>query len=394
MTSREPGGSDDEELPRSLGESGRAGGEQGPVSEAEAQARQLSTAEEPLGRPGRQRSDRSPFVLGMTAAAGVAVTYGVVQLILTARQVLILIGLAFFVAMGLEPAVSWLVRRRLPRWAAVLVVLVVFAGAVAGLLAAAIPALVSQAGQFAGEIPGYLHKLQDPHSALGQLNIRFGLEQRVQRLLSGSDPSLVNGVLGAGELLLGVVSGSVVIAVLVVYFLAAMPRIRQWIYRLFPATKRPRAVLIGDEVFIKIGAYLLGNVIISGIAGLAAFVWMLIFHVPYPLLLAAVVAVLDLIPVVGSISAGVIVTVVSATVSVPVALATAGFFVVYRFVEDYLLVPRIIGRTVRVPAVVTVLAVLLGGALLGVIGALVAIPIAAVLLLLLRQIVVPRLDSR
>lgn len=106
-------------MPRSVGESGHAD-EQGPVPEAEKQAGRLNSTEEPLGRPGGTLSGRSPFVLGMTAAAGVAVTYGVVELILAARQVLILIGLAFFVAMGLEPAVSWLVRHRLPRWAAVL----------------------------------------------------------------------------------------------------------------------------------------------------------------------------------------------------------------------------------------------------------------------------------
>lgn len=274
------------------------------------------------------------------------------------------------------------------------VLLVVAAGAVAGLLAAAIPPLVEQASQFGVQAPAYLRSLQDPQSMLGRLNIGLGLEQRVQGLLKGQESSLVNGLLGAGELLLGVVSGSVVVVVLVVYFLASMPRIRRSLYRLFPAARRPRAVLIGDEVFVKIGAYLLGNLVTSVIAGLAAYVWMLIFGVSYPLLLAAMVAVLDLIPVVGTITAGVIVTLVSLTVSLPVGLATAGFFVVYRFVEDYLLVPRIIGRAVRVPAVITVLAVLLGGTLLGVIGAVVAIPIAAVVLLMLRELVIPGLDAR
>ncbi|MEU6269909.1 AI-2E family transporter [Saccharopolyspora shandongensis] len=75
---------------------------------------------QPAGQPGRQLDPRSPFITGMKAAAGVAVTFGVVQLIITARQVLILIGLAFFLAMGLEPTVSWLVRHKLPRWTAVL----------------------------------------------------------------------------------------------------------------------------------------------------------------------------------------------------------------------------------------------------------------------------------
>jgi predicted PurR-regulated permease PerM len=114
--------------------------------------------------------------------------------------------------------------------------------------------------------------------------------------------------------------------------------------------------------------------------------------VPYPLLLAILVAVLDLIPVLGSTIAGVVVCLVALTVSVPVALATGGFFLVYRLAEDYLLVPKIIGRVLKVPGLVTVVAVLLGGVLLGVIGALVAIPVAAAVLLIVREVLVPRLD--
>jgi len=113
--------------------------------------------------------------------------------------------------------------------------------------------------------------------------------------------------------------------------------------------------------------------------------------VPYALLLNIFVAILDLAPVIGSTIAGVAVCLVALSVSLPVCLATIGFFVVYRLVEDYLLVPRIIGRVVEVPALVTVVAVLVGGALLGIVGALVAIP-AAALLLLTREMLFPRLD--
>jgi predicted PurR-regulated permease PerM len=119
---------------------------------------------------------------------------------------------------------------------------------------------------------------------------------------------------------------------------------------------------------------------------------MLIFGIPYPALLGLLVALLDLVPVVGSTIGGVIVTLVALTVSVPIALATLGFYVVYRLAEDYLLVPRIIGRTVQVPAVVTLVAVLLGATLLGLIGALVAIPAAAAIRLLLQEVTFRRMD--
>jgi predicted PurR-regulated permease PerM len=178
-----------------------------------------------------------------------------------------------------------------------------------------------------------------------------------------------------------------------VYFLADMPRIRTTLYRLVPHTRRPRVILIGDEVFAKVGAYVLGNVLISIIAGVATFIWLMAFGVPYPLLLGIFVALLDLVPVVGSTIAGVVVGAVALTVSLPVCIATVVFFVVFRLAEDYLLVPKIIGRAVKVPALITVVAVLIGGALLGIVGALVAIPIAAALQLLTQEILFPRLDK-
>ena len=184
-----------------------------------------------------------------------------------------------------------------------------------------------------------------------------------------------------------------IVIVLTVYFVVDMPRIRTTLYRLVPHSRRPRAILIGDEVFAKVGAYVLGNVLISVITGAATFIWLKAFGVPYPLLLAIFVAVLDLVPIVGSTVAGVVVAAVALTVSLPICIATIVFFVAFRLIEDYLLVPRIIGRVVKVPALITVVAVLIGGALLGIVGALVAIPIAAALQLLTQEVLYPRLDE-
>jgi predicted PurR-regulated permease PerM len=160
-----------------------------------------------------------------------------------------------------------------------------------------------------------------------------------------------------------------------------------------PHTRRPRAILIGDEISAKVGAYVLGNVLISVITGVATFIWLLAFGVPYPLLLAIFVAVLDLVPIVGSTIAGVVVAAVALTVSPLVCIVTIVFFIVLRLVEDYLLVPRIIGRVMKVPGLITVVAVLVGSALLGIVGALVAIPIAAALQLLTQEVLYPRLDE-
>jgi predicted PurR-regulated permease PerM len=362
------------------------------VAAAELTAARISTHAHPLGLPGRPMNHRSPFLIGMAAAAGVAVTAGLVEMIITARQVLVLIGLALFLAVGLEPAVSFVARRWLPRWAAVALVFLALLGAIGGFLAAAVSPLVFQARAFVTQAPHYLQTLQDRHSLLGQLNDRVHVQQRLTSILNGHNSALADGVLGAGVVVFGAVTSIVVVVVLTVYFLADLPRIRRGLYRLVPHSRRPRAILIGDEIFAKVGGYVLGNLLISLIAAVLTFGWLLGFGVPYPLLLAILVAVLDLIPVLGSTIAGVVVCLVALTVSVPVALATGGFFLVYRLIEDYLLVPKIIGRVLKVPGLVTVVAVLLGGVLLGVIGALVAIPVAAAVLLIVREVLVPRLD--
>jgi predicted PurR-regulated permease PerM len=379
------------------------GGRRGPGDDHQPPADQMqqavdtaaTIAEETgsLGRLGRPMNRRSPFFIGMMAAAGVAVTYGLVELLIRARSVLVLIGLALFIAAGLDPAVSWLTRRRLPRWSAVIVILLIVAGVVAGFAAAAVPPLTAQVTALIHELPHYMTTLRDHNSELGRLNTRFHVEERLSQLLSTKGAALVGGVLGAGELVLSAASSMLVVIVLVVYFLAAMPHIKLFFYRLAPQSRRARVILIGDEIFDKVGGYMLGNFLTSLIAGIGTWAWLEIFGIPYPLLLGLLVALLDLIPVIGSTIGGAVVSLVALTVSLPVAIATLVFYVGYRLAEDYLIVPRIMGKTVQVPAVVTVVAVLVGGALMGLIGALVAIPAAAALRLLLHEVTFRRLDA-
>lgn len=361
------------------------------LAAAEDAAEAARTSEAPLGRPGRPINRRSPFVVGMLGAAGVAVTYGLIKFLAASSEVLLLIGVALFLAIGLEPAVRWL-NRWIPRAAAVVAVILISLGVVAGFVAAAIPPLVSQSAQFIQLLPHYLSQLQDRSSLLGRLNAQFHAQQRIEAVLSGKGQDIFGGLLGAGQVVLSATASVATVLVLTIYFLADLPRIRQLIYRLMPNSRRPRAILIGDEMFAKVGAFVLGNLATSFLAGAATFIWLLIFGVPYPLLLALMVALLDLVPIVGSTIGGIIVSLVALSVSLPIALATAGFYIVFRILEDYLIVPKIIGKAVEVPATVTVVAVLFGGAVLGIIGALIAIPIAAAVRILLMETVFPRLD--
>jgi len=363
------------------------------INEAVQAAQELAEETGGFGVPGRPLDRRSPFFVGMAAAAGVAVTIGLVELIIHARSVLVLVGLALFLAAGLDPAVTWLTNHGLRRWQAVLVTLVVLLGAIAGFLAAAIPPLAAQTTALVNELPKYLHTLQDHNSQIGKLDAQYHLQDRIRNLLQTKGGSLIGGVLGAGEVVLSTFSAILVVAVLAIYFLADMPRIKLLAYRLAPHSRRARVILIGDEVFSKVGGFVLGNFVTSVIAGVGTYIWLVIFGVPYPILLGLLVAFLDLIPVIGSTIGGAIVTLVALTVSLPVAIATLGFYIAYRLAEDYFVVPRVMGKTVQVPGAVSVIAVLVGGALMGIIGALVAIPAAAALRLVLQEVVFRKLDD-
>ena len=367
---------------------------EGPIAEAEAAAARMVSGEHPMGRPGRPVDRRSPFVVAVVATVGVVLTYGVLQLIGAAAQVLVLLAFALFLAVGLEPAVSWLVVHRWRRPVAVTAVLLTVFGIVVGFVAVAVPPLVTQVGNLVRSVPDLARRIQENSDVVGRLGEQFDLQSHVQRLLSEAGPALAGGVLGIGLKILSGVGSLLVVLAFTAYLLADMPRLRRTLYRLFPAGRRPRAILIGDQIFVKVGAYVLGNLAISAVAGVVTFVWLTVFDVPYALLLAAFVALTDLIPVIGATLGGIAVSLVALTVSWSVGIATLVFYVVYQSIEGYVLVPPIIGRAVRVPAVLTAAAVLLGGAMLGLFGALVAVPVAAGIVLVVQQVVYPALDRR
>jgi hypothetical protein len=253
-----------------------------------------------LGRPGRPVNKRSPFFIGMMAAAGVAVTYGLVELVIRARSVLVLIGLALFIAIGLDPVVAWLTRRRVPRWAAVVIILLAALAVAAAFMLAAIPALMAEAKVLAVQIPHYVQVLENQNSDLGRLNARFHVQQQLTHLLTSRGSTLASGVLGAGGFVLSAAGSAVIVMVLFIYFLADLPRIKLFGYRLAPHSRRARVILIGDEILSKVGGFLLGNLLTSVIAGVGTYLWMIAWGIPYPLLLGLLVALLDLIPVIGS----------------------------------------------------------------------------------------------
>lgn len=372
---------DDQELLDAIGE----------TAAAEAGA----SEERAFGRLGLPFNRRSPFIIGFLGSLGAAMAFVVFWFAMSTAQVLTLLGLAFFVAVGLDPAVTWLSRRLMPRWAAIILVVLILIGVVGLFLALAIPVVVTQATRLADHLPRYVARLDNHNSTLGRLDARYHIVAQLQKLLNGSgnSSSLTSGAMGVGKAVIGALTSTILVLVVAIYALADMPRIKRGLYHLAPRSRRARMVLLTDEILGRVGGYVLGNLAISAISFVGTYVWCLALGVPYPLLLGMLVGLLDLVPIIGSTVGGVIVALVALTVSLPVAIATAGFYALYRFLEDYLLTPRVMGRTVDVPGLVTVVATILGGAVLGIIGALVAIPLAAGLKLLLHELAAPRLEE-
>ncbi len=363
----------------------------------DTQARRLAARVgegQPFGVPGARAGRRSDLHRGFSVTTGALLAVLGGFALYAVRDELVLLLVAAFIAIGLDPAVRWLVRRGLSRPVAVAVIAVIALGLFAGFVAAAFPPLAKEAGQLAQSGPRYARDLQDQHNTLGRLNAKYHATERIQQALqNGLTVKTAGGLLSAGTAVLSFTFQLVVTLVLVVYFLADLPRIKQVLYRLVALRHRPRFGLLADEVILRVGGYVLGNVATSIVAIVTSYILLLILGVPYALVLSVLTGILDLIPLVGSSIAGVVVALVAlAAVSPAAALVTVVFHVFYRLFEDYLLNPRVLRKTVDVSPLVTIIAVVLGGALLGIVGAVVAVPAAAAVQLVLVEVVYPNRD--
>ncbi|MDH6132047.1 putative PurR-regulated permease PerM [Kitasatospora sp. MAA4] len=340
-----------------------------------------------------ERVRRSWFTIGFGLAVGALVAYHLAQSVVRITGILTLVLLALFIAISLEPMVGWLLRGGLRRAWAVLVLALAVLGLAGGFVALVIPPLSGEIDALAKAVPAWLQQLHDHQSVLGRLEDRYHLVDRAKQQLNGGNATtLVNGVLGAGQLLLSTLTDLVIVCTLTLYFLAGLPTIKAFGYRFVPRTRRARVEELVEEILIRTGRFMLANIVTSAIAGLATFLWLEAWGVPYPAVLGLFVALMDLVPVVGSTIGGVVVSLVALVVSFPVALGTAAFYTVFRLAEDYLIMPRAMKYAVEVHPVVTVLAVLIGGALLGIVGALVAVPVAVALGLVLDEVLFPQLE--
>ncbi|MGH3447123.1 MAG: AI-2E family transporter [Nocardioidaceae bacterium] len=350
------------------------------------------TTDSGLGTPGPPVSRHSPFYIGFWGTLGVLAALALGLWLREASSIIVLVVVAVFLAVGLNPFVEWLMRRGLPRWLSVLVVTLGMLGAVALFVAALVPVLRDQITALIDNAPGWLDALRD-NQTIQNLDDKYGVIDTINDKLK--DPKLAQDVFGSvfsvGLAVFSALANAFIVFVLTLYFLAALPQIKRACYSLAPASRRARVTYLGDEILRRVGGYVVGAFLIALCAGVSSFVFMEIAGLgEYALALALLVGILDFIPLVGATIGAVVVTIIGFATSVTIGVACLIFFIIYQQVENYVIYPRVMSSSVDIPGVVIVIAVLIGGSLLGVVGALLAIPIAAAILLLLREIVVRR----
>jgi predicted PurR-regulated permease PerM len=344
----------------------------------------------------RQEAERvRPMVLfrrGLYTSLGVLVTAAAAAAVYLARDVLIRALIALFLAISLDTIVRMLTRWRMPRGLAIVVVLLVTLISVAGFVSAVIPTMVKQFHIMVKDFPTYAAHWQNGSTSLQRVGNRFHLTGQVDRVVNALPARFGHGLFGAtGRVLSGILS-TLTVAVLTVYFLVDLPRLRRGGASLSPRAYRDRVNHIVDVTVDKVGAYTVGNIIVSLIAGLAAFAAMTALRIPLALALAFLVAVTDLIPSIGATLGAVICVLVAlpTTRLWPNVVLLVVFFVLYQLLENYLIAPRVMHGSVQLRAGAVLLATLIGGSALGFVGALMAIPIAAAV----QQLLSERLEAR
>jgi predicted PurR-regulated permease PerM len=331
-----------------------------------------------------------PRALIRYGLAGLALTFFLSWGVYLVRGALLLIYISTLIAVGLAPIVSAIQRRRgararLPRWAAILVIYLCIIGVVVGLGVLLIPPLVEQSRALWAAFPDMLHRGQLWLVERGLLNRELSVREAVQQ--APVDTDVVSTVVGAVGTVIGGVFGLVTVLIVTFYLLVDADSLVRTFLRLFPSAERPRVHDACRRVSTKVSAWLGGQLLLAGIIGGTAALGLWLMGVPYFYVLALVAAIGEMIPVIGPLLAAIPAIIVALTVSPALALGVAVFFIIQQQFENHVLVPKVMERQVGVSAVVVILALLIGGSLLGIVGAILAVPTAAILQVLFEELV-------
>ncbi len=371
------------------------------VAEAESEEFLRDAVPEPdaphsYGLRGRPLPTRSPFFTGFLGAAGALLAFWIGQRILSISGVLILILVACFLAVGLNPSVEFFIRRGVRRPWAVLLVTVGVLAAIGLFLVALVPVISDQVTALVDQVPQWFHQIQHNNTIRGW-DRKYHLIDRLQNTIENArlGNKVFGGVLGIGLAVLSAVTNTFVVVVLTLYFLASLPSMKRFVYRLAPASRRERVTHLGDAILENVGSYVSGAFVVAMCAGISSLIFLLVVGLAqYAVALAAVVTLLDVIPMIGATLGALIVTAIGFAEDPRIGLFCLIFYIVYQQFENYVIYPRVMSRSVDIPGSVIVIAALIGASLLGVIGALLAIPTAAAVQLLLREVFLPRQEEQ
>ena len=355
-------------------------------------------ASEDFGTAGKPVNTSHPFYFGFMVTVGALLALTMLQALASASAVFILIIISLFLAAGLNPAVMFFQNRGLNRGASVGTVMASVLLFVAAFIAIAVPPLIDQGNQLLDNAPALIRDLNN-NAFINDLNNKYGvidsLQSKIDSLIKDGQFAITafGGVIGVGKAVVSGLVSTITILVLTLYFLASLPQVINIGLKFVPSSRRDRVSKLTNAIVSRIGSFVGGQAIIAALAATFILIMGLIIGMPYPGPLAMVVLICGFIPLVGHFIGMSIVTVVSLTDSLTTAAIALGGYIVYVQIENYVITPRIMRKSLAIPGLVTIIAALLGASLLGLVGGLLAVPIAAAVLLILDEVVFPRADQ-
>jgi predicted PurR-regulated permease PerM len=313
----------------------------------------------------------------VATVAGAVILFAVLW---AAREALLLVYISALIAMGFSPIVRVLERvRGVPRWLAILVIYLAIVVVLVLLGLMIIPPLVAQAATLWAKMPTYFNEFQTYLIKHKLMLHRVTLEEAVQSAPTGTGGNAVGTVLVAISSLIGGVFGFITILILSFYLLIEAQSMFDALMRFAPAGRRADVATAARQAVIKVSAWLRAQLVLAGVMGVFATIGLYLLDVPYFYVIALIAAIGETIPIVGPIIGGITAVAVSITVSPQLALMVGGYFLVLHQLEANVLVPKIMERGVGVSPVVVMIALLIGGSLWGLVGAILAIPTAAII---------------
>lgn len=344
---------------------------------------------------GRNFMSERPLVWSFIATLGVLLGLALAWTLLSLSGVLFSVFAAVFITLGLDPLVRWFQRRGMKRGVAILTVIILFVLVIAGMLWIVLPLVITQAVTLVESLPQMYANLQQQQWFQDASSGSGGVLTTVYNWVVGviSDPNtwatIGGGALNIGLAIVGGISSGFFIFILTIYFIATLDSSKAAIYTLISASHRERVVGYAERIMQNVGRYLSGMVILAFFNATFSFIVLVIAQVPFALVIAVSAFFITLIPLIGTVLTTIVMTVLALFVSPLSGIIVLAAMLVYMQVEAYILTPRVMSKAVQVPGSIVLIAALAGGTLAGLPGALVAIPVAAGILLIIKEVVVP-----